>query len=389
MSPSQRADRTQNALASPPMAELAKQDQPIQTSEHQYPTVWSLYGASKTDDVSNQLHNADSFQPSTPSNPPIPMNTSTSVSHTPSATASERLAKINDQVNRILAPVHALEALKFTEAGVDSYISNPSPVTSITPQAFSPQMPNTDPTPIRAGGRRGRGPRRRGSQLASGTITLASAATGTPVTPTSVRGRGQGRSRARASRGGRGKGSGRNGKRRRSDAEGGTSDSEASENFTPLEQSRSGRKIIHTAPLTPVIKIEDDETKGSPLSGKTSGSAGGRGSGKKRVASRKTPGGAGAVCKNCGRGHSPISNAIVFCDGCNTPWHQFCHTPPIGKDIVLIEEKAWYCSDCVVMKEERSRLQGKVAGQNLSMLEVGSLFSSFDKDYRAKRTNGI
>ena len=367
-----RVDCTQNPLASAPIAELAKQEQPHQNSEYQPITHSSPY---ESEDCKNKqsLENATGSLPSVSPFPAVPMTTSTSATQASSSTASERLAEINDQVNRILAPVHALEALKFTEPGVESFIPNPPTATDTTPQAYNPQMPNTDPTPNRTGGRRSRGPRRRGEQLASGTITLASTVPGTPVTPTSIRGRGQGGRRARASRGGRGRGPGRNGKRRRSDAEGGTSDSEASENFTLLEQSRSGRKIIHAAPLTPVIKIEDDETKASPLSGKNSGSAGGRGSGKKRGTIRRTPGGAGAVCKNCGRGHSPLSNAIVFCDGCNTPWHQFCHEPPIGKDIVLIEEKAWYCSDCVVMKEERSRLRGKVAGQNLSMLEVGSL----------------
>ena len=369
MSSPQRVNYTHNALASAPIAELAKQERPLQNSEHQPITYPNPYELGEQQDT-QPLENKTSSLPSISSFPAIPMTTSTSATQASSSTASERLAEINDQVNRILAPVHALEALKFTESSVESFISNPATATGSTPQAYSPQMPITDPTPIRTGGRRGRGPRRRGEQLASGTITLARPALETPVTPTSIRGRGQSSRRARASRGGRGKGPGRNGKRRRSDADGGTSDSEASENFTLLEQSRSGRKIIHAAPLTPVIKIEDDEAKASPLSGKTSGSAGGRGSGKKRAMTRKTPGGAGAVCKNCGRGHSPLLNAIVFCDGCNTPWHQFCHEPPIGKDIVLIEEKAWYCSDCVVMKEERSRLRGKVAGQNLSMLEV-------------------
>ncbi len=63
---------------------------------------------------------------------------------------------------------------------------------------------------------------------------------------------------------------------------------------------------------------------------------------------------------------------IVFCDGCNTPWHQHCHDPPIGAEVVQVQEKEWFCSACMDMKEEGLDLEGRVAGQGLTVDEVGS-----------------
>ncbi|GIK02503.1 integrator complex subunit 12 [Aspergillus viridinutans] len=51
-------------------------------------------------------------------------------------------------------------------------------------------------------------------------------------------------------------------------------------------------------------------------------------------------------CMHCQRGHSPRSNAIVFCDGCNRAWHQLCHDPPIDSDVVNVVEKEWHCREC-------------------------------------------
>lgn len=54
-----------------------------------------------------------------------------------------------------------------------------------------------------------------------------------------------------------------------------------------------------------------------------------------------------SVCKTCQRGHSPNANQIVFCDQCNTGYHQYCHHPPIENDVVLIQDKEWVCAACV------------------------------------------
>ncbi|RAL09918.1 putative PHD finger domain protein [Aspergillus homomorphus CBS 101889] len=52
------------------------------------------------------------------------------------------------------------------------------------------------------------------------------------------------------------------------------------------------------------------------------------------------------TCTRCQRGHSPLSNAIVFCDECNGAWHQLCHDPPIGLEVVTVKEKEWVCGEC-------------------------------------------
>ncbi|KAL5358009.1 hypothetical protein BJX96DRAFT_145760 [Aspergillus floccosus] len=49
---------------------------------------------------------------------------------------------------------------------------------------------------------------------------------------------------------------------------------------------------------------------------------------------------------HCQRGHSPLSNAIVFCDECNRAWHQLCHDPPIAAEVVTVQEKEWHCREC-------------------------------------------
>ena len=236
----------------------------------------------------------------------------------------------------------------------------------------------------RTGGRRGRGPRRRGSPIAVGTIKLEATAESLVETPQSNRSRASGKGgrggRPRGSRGARGaRGSLRGGKRKRSrdeDEEGnGNDDTDSSETFTPLPtQSRSGRKIFQANSSTPIIKIDDDlVVDASPSSHNQTGLSG---SAKKRKSNYRRPPGANALCKNCSRGHSPSSNVIVFCDGCNTPWHQFCHAPPIKGEIVQIEEKEWFCADCMVSQKEKQRLDGTVAGDGMSFAEVCQFLGS-------------
>ena len=286
------------------------------------------------------------------------------------------LAAISEKVSRILAPVHAL-GLKQINNLSQPQPEATEPVVERDVVAMAPlPRPEVIPPPInpnaaRIGGRRGRGPRRRGSPIASGIIKVESSVPNIPTTPTSSRSRGTGRGgRPRASRGGRGsaRGTARGGKRKRVEGGEGGNETDSSEEVTSLPtQSRSGRKIFQAAHGTPTIKIDDTGLAPSPTAGKTSNH---KGSAKKTSPSTRTPGGASAVCKNCGRGHSPVSNAIVFCDGCNKPWHMFCHDPPIKPEIVRIAEKEWFCSDCTVMREERAKLEGRVPGESMSLFEV-------------------
>ena len=277
-------------------------------------------------------------------------------------------------VRDVIARAEAKAAKEKETAREAAKGDTPVPVNS---EAFVvTSMPAMEPrNEARTGGRRGRGPRRRGSPLAAGTIKVEGNAVGGVESP------GRGRGRARGGRGGRprgsrasrgSRGSMRGGKRKRSEDEDDSNendDTDASETFTPLPpQSRSGRKIFQANTSTPTIKIDDEDAIAGPspslflLPPLNSVD-------RSKTKRRRTPG-AAAVCKNCGRGHSPSSNVIAFCDGCNTPWHQHCHDPPIKAEIVQIEEKEWYCADCTVLREERDRLEGRVAGEGMSLAEV-------------------
>ncbi|KAL8934793.1 MAG: hypothetical protein Q9211_005042 [Gyalolechia sp. 1 TL-2023] len=57
------------------------------------------------------------------------------------------------------------------------------------------------------------------------------------------------------------------------------------------------------------------------------------------------------VCKLCEKPDSRVGNQIVFCDRCNTPWHQSCHNPPIPERVIEVEEAEWVCVECLAQKQ--------------------------------------
>lgn len=59
-----------------------------------------------------------------------------------------------------------------------------------------------------------------------------------------------------------------------------------------------------------------------------------------------------ALCKKCTRMHSPATNQMVFCDGCNDPWHQRCHEPWIEDEVVRDQNLNWYCLVCAAKREK-------------------------------------
>ncbi|MCJ1473777.1 hypothetical protein MMC13_002428 [Lambiella insularis] len=308
-------------------------------------------------------NNVDVARPSSILAQPIefPKNTSTPV--------------IADKVNEIIARAKANGGKEVKRGSLEWEAARESVLAdmqSVGPGILPSWVNVTDVSRVeaRTGGRRGRGPRRRGSPVAMGTIKLDAIPDRLAESPSNGRGRARGRGgRLRGSRGSRG---GRGGKRKRSgneDDEGGENDdTDSSETFTPLPtQSRSGRKIFQANTSTPIIKIDDKAVLEASLPSINRSSV--TSSSKKRKGSYRRSPGANALCKNCGRGHSPSSNVIVFCDGCNTPWHQYCHNPPIKGEIVQIEEKEWFCADCMVTREEQGRFEGRVAGDGLSFSE--------------------
>lgn len=153
----------------------------------------------------------------------------------------------------------------------------------------------------------------------------------------STRGRGRGRGRGGGRPRGRGRGGGRGGKRKRADGEDEKDDddnddgSESSETYTPLAtMTKSGRAVQKPTTFAPPMPSPASETRK-----------------RKRPYNRKNP--ELTVCKVCLRPHSPSSNMIVFCDGCNTPYHRYCHHPPIEQEVVDVPDKEWFCKECKVV----------------------------------------
>jgi hypothetical protein len=132
-------------------------------------------------------------------------------------------------------------------------------------------------------------------------------------------------------------------------------DSDVSETYTPIAtQTKSGRAVNKPTAYVPIIPEPNKETK-------------------KRRPYRRNP--EAAVCKTCQRGHSPNTNQIVFCDGCGTPYHQYCHDPPIENDVISVQEKEWLCSTCTQSRENTAapNADGLVSGETLTMQEVCTL----------------
>ncbi|QIW95395.1 hypothetical protein AMS68_000913 [Peltaster fructicola] len=146
---------------------------------------------------------------------------------------------------------------------------------------------------------------------------------------TSARGRGRGgSSRAR----GRGRASVKGRKRKRNDGDdndGEEDESEDSEVCAPTAvMTKSGRSVQRPTTFIPPAAPSPTSTPAV----------------KKKRVWRKNP--ENAVCKHCLRGVSPASNMIVFCDGCNTPYHRWCHHPPIDQSVIDETDKEWYCRQC-------------------------------------------
>ena len=164
-------------------------------------------------------------------------------------------------------------------------------------------------------------------------------------------------------------------RKRGSDDEDDADDTDASEEFTPLAITSSGRRINPTQTYSPVVLEPSTTARKSSQSTPTSIPP----IAAQKLKKRRKPGEA-AVCINCGRGHSPNSNQIVFCDGCNTPWHQFCHDRPITPTVIQFEEKEWICTDCEVIREEKAHIAGRVADQKMTIAEKRTYLKGLEKN---------
>ncbi|KAK8248081.1 hypothetical protein HDK77DRAFT_217825 [Phyllosticta capitalensis] len=152
------------------------------------------------------------------------------------------------------------------------------------------------------------------TRVVDGSATPASAAS-----TASAKAKGVGR--------GKGRGAGKGGKRKRAESSESEDDSDISSSYIPLPtKTKSGRNVTKPTQFTPVIPTPSTAPR------------------KKRVVTKQPR--ETSVCKICQRGHSPSCNMIVFCDGCNSGYHQYCHQPPIEKEVVQVAEKEWFCGKC-------------------------------------------
>ena len=256
------------------------------------------------------------------------------------------------------------------------------------------EEPDDTPTtnldvPVRA---KNKGGRPRGSR--AGGTSRGSRGGGTPrsgragTTPGSGRGGASKGGRPRGSRAGSsaaalagrliGRGIKRKRKKEYDDDDVEKDDTDASEEFTPIAATSSGRRINQVKTFSPVVldpvkglsnKLHQNATR-APVSETPSTT--------KKAKKRRKPGEA-AVCINCGRGHSPNTNLIVFCDGCSTPWHQYCHDRPITPSFIQIEEKEWNCAECTTAQEEKMHLTGKVRADRMTLSEKRTYLRGLEK----------
>jgi hypothetical protein len=223
----------------------------------------------------------------------------------------------------------------------------------------TPQPANVS-TPTRGGSASARGSRSN-KRVSFPIVGVDTPTAMTDATPTSApRGRPPGRPRGSRARGPtrgttRGnRGGGRGGKRKRADDDDDGGDTSDSETYAPTT-TKSGRSV-----QKPTTFVPPPQPSPPPMP-----------SYKKKRTYRRNP--ESAVCKICLRGVSPATNMIVFCDGCNVPYHRYCHQPPIDQSVIDEVDKEWYCKQC-----ERERIQpvpeshviGFVSVENASAEEV-------------------
>lgn len=125
---------------------------------------------------------------------------------------------------------------------------------------------------------------------------------------------------------------------------GDSSSDDSSDDMVPMaRQTKSGRQVNRPTFFAPLPEEKIPSPSGSPNAPLAGGTPVIK---RRRKVYRKNGKDINITCKHCQRGHSPATNMIVFCDECNVAWHQFCHNPPIGKELVEVEEAQWFCAEC-------------------------------------------
>ena len=167
--------------------------------------------------------------------------------------------------------------------------------------------------------------------------------------------------------------------------------SSTSEEITALpSQSRSGRRITQASSFSPLPFTPSpsqpslNEHLLAPTSTPSNHASSAQNAFQHKISPTKVKRKrvtASAVCLNCLRGHSPQTNQIVFCDTCNTPYHQHCHDPPISPSILELTDSEWHCADCALASAEASFLVNRTpAPDDWSLAEKRRYLEGLEKN---------
>ncbi|KAL8726641.1 MAG: hypothetical protein Q9166_006600 [cf. Caloplaca sp. 2 TL-2023] len=116
--------------------------------------------------------------------------------------------------------------------------------------------------------------------------------------------------------------------------------------------SDSGSKDMQMSVRGKKSPRSQDVDGSTALSPKTTGTLGRRAGDGRQKPKRRYTRSREIVCKLCQKPDSLVGNQIVFCDRCNTSWHQACHQPPIPEQVVEVEEAEWVCATCSGQKQD-------------------------------------
>lgn len=151
----------------------------------------------------------------------------------------------------------------------------------------------------------------------------------------------------------------------------GDSSSEESDVAPTATQTKSGRQVNRPSlymPSSVPLAVAKDSSNSLETSDHTQRQPP---AARKRKRVYRKPKDGNVTCIHCQRGHGPPSNAIVFCDECNGPWHQLCHDPPIDPQVITVKEREWICRECKPMQVTIIRPMGFRNNSNLTGSLIG------------------
>lgn len=121
-----------------------------------------------------------------------------------------------------------------------------------------------------------------------------------------------------------------------------SSDDESEDMLPSARQTKSGRQVNRPSFFAPSPEpVPTSRQKSSPSGTATTAPAK-----RRRKVYRKNGKEINVTCRHCQRGHSPVTNMIVFCDECNDAYHQYCHDPPIKQELIDDKDAQWFCNEC-------------------------------------------